>query len=161
MVKKIILLLLFLLILGILMRPPVNGGKVSSLFGIRIAYDRIFHTGTDIALPTGAPVKPVSWGTVKETGFTDRNGNYVIITHLPKTESRYLHLDSINISEGQKVSHHDIIGTVGNTGISSGSHLHFEIRVIGIPLPPYILCLPGRILQKIGLYEIIDSFTEK
>jgi len=154
--KKIVLLVLFLLVSSFLLRPPVNGGKITSRFGPRNAHGRFFHTGTDIALPTGAPVNSTSWGTVTETGFTERNGNYVIISHLPVVESRYLHLDSMNVAEGQKVRPIDIIGTVGNTGISTGSHLHFEIRLFGTPLPPYFLCIPGRIAQKTGAYGIID-----
>ena len=159
MFKKGIILLLVFSVLGFLVRPPVNGGKVSSLYGIRIAHDRIFHTGTDIALPTGEPVNSVSWGTVKETGFDERSGIFVIISHLPGTESRYLHLDSVNVKEGQKVNPQTIIGTVGNTGISSGSHLHYEIRLIRVPLPPYILCLPGTLMRNLGIHSFIDSLV--
>ena len=154
--KGLLLLILFLLVSAILLRPPVNGGKVTSRYGTRIAFDRHFHTGTDIALPTGTPVNSTSWGTVKEIGFGERSGNYIIISHFPGTESRYLHLDSINVNRGNRVSPRTIIGTVGNTGISTGSHLHFEIRVLGTPLPPYILVLPGRIVQRIGGYRLLD-----
>ena len=116
----------------------------------------MFHTGTDIALPFGTPVNSTTWGRVKETGFTDRNGYFIIITHLPGTESRYLHLDSINIAEGVKVNPGSFIGTLGNTGVSTGGHLHFELRVLGVPLPPYILCAPGRLIQRVGGHRVFE-----
>jgi murein DD-endopeptidase MepM/ murein hydrolase activator NlpD len=154
---KTIIILSLLLAWGFLIRPPVNGGVVTSWYGPRMEHGRFFHTGTDIGLPTGAPVYATSWGTVQETGFTERNGNYIKIAHLPGIESRYLHLDSVNVTRGQKLSPQNRIGIVGNTGLSTGSHLHFEIRVLGIPLPPYVICIPGRIMQKIGVYKIADS----
>ena len=154
--KKIVVFVLFFVVWGFVLRPPVTGGTITSRFGIRITEDRSFHTGTDIGLPTGSPVSAASWGTVKQTGFTDRNGNYIIITHFPGTESRYLHLDSISVTVGESVRPGSSIGTVGNTGISTGSHLHYEIRVMNIPLPPYFLCLSGRIIQWAGGHRLAD-----
>ena len=151
--KRFFLLIICFLVLAVLLRPPVNGGKITSQYGIRVAFNQNFHTGTDIALPTGTPVNSTSWGTVKEAGFGELSGNYVIISHLPGIESRYLHLNSINASKGQRVNPKTVIGAVGNTGLSTGSHLHFEIRVFGIPLPSYLLVLPGRIVQKVGGYR--------
>jgi murein DD-endopeptidase MepM/ murein hydrolase activator NlpD len=160
--KKLLLVLILLLpAWGFLIRPPVNGGTVTSSYGLRMAHGRFFHNGTDIGLPTGSPVKSSSWGTVREAGFSEQRGNFVIIRHLPGTESRYLHLDSINVAKGQKVKPHAIIGAVGNTGLSTGSHLHFEIRLVGIPLPPYVLCLPGRIMQRFDIYKKFDSLVEQ
>ena len=155
--KKIFGFILIFLVWGFLIRPPVDGGVVTSRFGVRHAFDRSFHTGTDIALPIGSPVNSISFGTVKRTGYSERGGNYVIISHLPGTESRYLHLDSINVIPGERVNHFTIIGTVGNTGISTGPHLHFEIRVGGVPLPAYALSLPGRLLQRAGVYAFIGG----
>ena len=146
-----------MLVLAVLLRPPVSGGKVTSWFGIRVAFGRVLHPGTDIALPTGAPVNSTSWGTVKEIGFHERYGNYIVISHLPVIDSRYMHLDSMRVSIGAEVNPQTIIGTVGNTGLSTGSHLHFEIRLLGIPLPPYLLCFPGRIAQRLGVYRFVDS----
>ena len=155
--KKLLAILIILTIWGLVFRPPVEGGTISSWYGIRILNDRSFHTGTDIALPIGSPVNPPIHGTVAETGYNERNGNYIIITHLPRTDTRYLHLHSIGVRTGEKVDARSVIGTVGNTGISTGSHLHYEIRVFNVSLPPYFISFPGRLLQKTGIYGIIDN----
>ena len=141
--KRLLLIIVIILALGFLLRPPVSGGRLSSVYGIRFFAGRVFHNGSDIALPVGSPVKPVTWGTIKETGFTDSKGNYISISHLSIIQSHYMHLDTIDSSVGQKVNHSTVIGTVGNTGLSTGPHIHYEIRVFGVPLPPYLLCLPG------------------
>jgi murein DD-endopeptidase MepM/ murein hydrolase activator NlpD len=117
-----------------------------------MAHGRFFHEGTDIGLPTGSLVKSSFWGTVREAGFNEQRGNYVIIRHLPGTESRYLHLNSINVTKGQKVKPHAVIGTVGNTVVSTGSHLHFEIRLAGVPLPPLRPVLAGEDYAEMGCF---------
>jgi len=156
--KKIIVILLLFIIIGILIRPPVNEGKVTSAYGVRLAFGNYFHWGTDIGLPIGEPVSCISWGTVTNSGFHEQKGNFIWVNHFPGFQSRYLHLDSINVSNGQKVSPHTLIGTVGSTGISTGPHLHYEKRLFGVPLPPYLIGLPGKLLQKIGAHDFVDSF---
>ena len=154
--KKFLKILIIIIAASILLRPPVNGGTITSWYGPRFAFDRVFHTGTDIALPTGTPINSISWGTVKATGFDEREGLFVTVNHLPGFYSRYLHLDSIKINNGDKVNGKTIIGNAGNTGISTGSHLHFEIRLFGIPLPPYLILIPGRLFQWAGGYKYLD-----
>jgi murein DD-endopeptidase MepM/ murein hydrolase activator NlpD len=144
--RRAAIIIFLLLMLGICLRPPV-GGKLTSWYGIRFEGDRVFHTGSDISVPIGTALYPVSWGTVSETGFTERNGNFIKISHLPGVESRYLHLSSLKTSRGQKVGHGTVIGYSGNTGYSTGPHIHFEIRVFNIPLPAYTLCLPGKLIN--------------
>ena len=157
--KKFFYILIILFVaMGIFIRPPVSGGTVTSWYGLRAEFGREFHTGSDITLPIGTEVRPISWGTVTETGYSERNGNYVIISHLPGTESRYLHLDSISVVKGEKLNPLSVIGTVGNTGLSTGSHLHFEIRLFSLPLPANFLCMPGRAFQAIGLFNIFNAF---
>ena len=157
--RKIFITIIILFMWGLLIRPPVTGGRLSSPWGLRFTTDRLFHPGSDIALPTGSPIYPIAPGTVRETGFNERIGNYMIIDHLPAIQSRYLHFDTMNSQAGNKVEYKTIIGTVGNTGsISTGPHIHWEIRVFNIPLPAYLLCLPGRLLQRINAYVIIDRF---
>jgi len=147
--------------LAFVFRPPVNSGTITSRFGENRAYDQNRHTGTDIGLPIGTPIYPVSWGTVKETGYSDRGGHYIIISHFLGFESRYLHLNEINVIKGQKTDFQTVIGKSGNTGFSTGPHLHYEIRLAGIPLPPNLLCLPGQIFQATGGYKIVEIIRKK
>ena len=156
--KGFLLLIISLLAWAVLLRPPVDEGTITSIYGTRVAFERNFHTGIDIALPTGSPVNSISWGTVKETNYDERAGNYIIISHFFGAESHYLHLNTINVNKGERVDPQTIIATVGNTGLSTGSHLHFEVRVLRIPLPPFIFILPGRVFQKVDGYRLIDPF---
>ena len=145
--KKIlvILILLFIIVLGLLMRPPVTGGRLTSWWGIRPGgLDGWFHTGSDIGHTTGIPVNSISMGTIKHAGFDDFRGNFIYVSHFGFLESRYHHLNLIETKTGERVNHKSVIGTVGNTGLSTGPHLHFEIRLLGVPLPAYLLTLPGR-----------------
>ena len=158
--KKLLLIFVFLLAWAFFVRPPVSGGTMTSRFGPRYFAGRTFHPGSDIALPTGAPVSSISWGTVKRTGYNERAGNYIRIAHVPGIVSRYYHLDTILVTPGQQVNPSMIIGTVGNTGLSTGSHLHFEIRVGGVPLPAYTLILPGRLLNRATGYRFFRSTGE-
>jgi murein DD-endopeptidase MepM/ murein hydrolase activator NlpD len=136
------------------LRPPVKTGTVSSVYGIRSSG---FHEGTDIAATIGTKVFSTSFGKIVRTGTETNAGNFIIISHAMILQSRYYHLNTINVHAGQKVDYKTVIGTVGNSGRSSGPHLHFEIRLLGIPLPPYILCIPGRIIQYFGGYKVIDK----
>ncbi|MCL2759721.1 MAG: M23 family metallopeptidase [Treponema sp.] len=146
-ILKIVIIVVALLTIGFLVRPPVTGGRLSSLWGIRFTGESILHAGSDIAHSIGTPINPAIMGRIRETGYDDQRGNYIRIAHAGIIESRYYHLDSININNGDTVNHSSIIGTVGNTGYSTGPHLHYEIRLFGIPLPPFLLSLPGMIFK--------------
>jgi murein DD-endopeptidase MepM/ murein hydrolase activator NlpD len=119
----------------------------------------MFHTGTDFAgVPVGTPIRAIGRGTVKESYLEpERKGNYVVISHFPGVDSRYLHMDSRAVAVGDKVKSRQVIGTLGNTGITTGPHLHIEIRLFNIALPPLLFLLPGRLLQKTGFYKFVDS----
>ncbi len=107
-------------------------GEITSEFGARIhpvTSEDALHTGIDIAAPRGQTVNAASEGSVVSTGSDDANGNYIVIDHGENTKSVYAHLDTISVSEGQSVDISTAIGTVGSTGISTGPHLHFEIKV--------------------------------
>jgi murein DD-endopeptidase MepM/ murein hydrolase activator NlpD len=123
----------------------------------------MFHTGTDFAgKPVGTPIRAIAAGTVKESYLEpERKGNYIVVSHFPGLDSRYLHMNSRAVAAGEKVKSHQVIGTLGNTGISTGPHLHIEFRLFGIPLPPLPFLLPGVIFQYVGLYKIIDSKLSK
>lgn len=96
-----------------------------------------FHPAIDFGGDTGDSVKPVKAGEVVEAGYTkDGYGNSIVINHGKGLSSRYAHLSKIEVVMGQDVTTDLEIGKVGNSGHSTGSHLHLEIRQNGIPLNP-------------------------
>jgi murein DD-endopeptidase MepM/ murein hydrolase activator NlpD len=125
--------------LQILFRSPLPGGRITSRFGIRrnpFGGHTRFHNGIDLAAPTGTEVLAAREGTVKETGFDEVFGRYVLVEHTNGYETLYGHLNSIEVSLNHWVNSGKIIGTVGSTGISTGPHLHFEIRRKGVARDP-------------------------
>jgi len=108
--------------------PPV-GGVISSGFGMRIdPIDRVprHHNGIDIALKEGTPITPIAPGVVSYSGQRSGYGNTVIIEHKNGLVSLYAHNGSLLAIEGQTVDTTTIIALSGNTGRSTGPHLHFE-----------------------------------
>ncbi|MFB7868125.1 transglycosylase family protein [Streptomyces sp. NPDC056069] len=87
-----------------------------------------FHTGADFAVPTGTPVKAVTSGTIVSAGWSGAYGNAVIIRHDDGMYSLYAHLSSTNAVPGQRTTPGQRIGLSGNTGNSTGPHLHLEVR---------------------------------
>lgn len=114
-------------------RNPFYAGIVTSRYGSR---SRGFHTGIDLAGSTGSPVYAADGGTVSFTGWNGGYGKMIKINHGNGYVTYYAHLSSINVSNGQKVAKGEMIGRVGNTGNSTGPHLHFEIRLNGRTLNP-------------------------
>jgi murein DD-endopeptidase MepM/ murein hydrolase activator NlpD len=111
---------------------PVNG-PVSSGFGMR--WGRL-HAGIDIPAPTGTPIRAADSGQVAIAGWMGGYGNYTCIQHTGSLSTCYGHQSAIGVSVGQGVSQGQVIGAVGNTGHSFGSHLHFETRINGSPVDP-------------------------
>lgn len=119
---------------------PVKG-YISEEFGVPHMPWQPYHTGIDIANPYGKigdPVMPFMAGTVMKTprlstGF----GNHVIVDHGNGITSVYGHLSEITTHEGAAVKPGDVIGLEGSTGASTGPHVHFEIRIAGIPVNPH------------------------
>jgi murein DD-endopeptidase MepM/ murein hydrolase activator NlpD len=120
--------------LQVLFRFPLPDGIISSPYGPRRSpfTDTVhFHHGIDIAAPTGTEVF-ASWkGEVTSIGFNTVLGRYVVISHSNGFRTIYGHLEKILVKGGTTVGTGTIIGLVGNTGISTGPHLHFEIRKSG------------------------------
>jgi len=112
-------------------RDPINGG-------------RDFHEGLDISADRGTPVYATADGTVTAAGYEGGYGNLIVITHEYGLETRYGHLSKFLAKTGGKVKRGDIIGYVGSTGRSTGSHLHYEVRVNGRLLNPLQLLLNYR-----------------
>lgn len=110
---------------------PTNG-EITSVFGERIHPingTETLHTGIDIGASYGDTVISAAPGTVYSTGSDDANGKYVIIKHSEEFTTVYAHLSKISVSEGETVDANTKIGEVGSTGISTGPHLHFEIKI--------------------------------
>lgn len=117
---------------------PVSG-RVSSNFGTRfhpVDHKTKFHGGMDIAVPKGTPVGAAANGEVAFAGWKGGYGNLVIIRHPDGRESRYGHLEKINVAVGETVSAGQNIANSGSTGKSTGPHLHFEIRENGQAIDP-------------------------
>lgn len=104
---------------------PVHGFTFTSAFKMR--WGRM-HTGNDLACPTGTPISAMSTGEVIFTGWMGGGGNTTKIRYWDGTVSFYEHQSRISATVGQKVAPGDIVGYVGNTGHSFGSHLHLEIH---------------------------------
>lgn len=114
-------------------------GKVTSPFGYRIhpiTGNKSFHTGIDIAAAEGTNIACAYDGTVAETGYTSGKGNYVLIKHSDNLETLYCHLSEILVTENASLRAGETIGLVGSTGMSTGPHLHFELRVDSVRCNP-------------------------
>lgn len=118
---------------------PISGGRLSSPFGRRnapTAGASTYHRGVDWATPVGTAVCASSAGTVARAGWGSGYGYVVYINHPNGTQTRYGHLSKIYVSVGEYVNQGDIIAASGNTGRSTGPHLHFEILVNGVQVNP-------------------------
>jgi murein DD-endopeptidase MepM/ murein hydrolase activator NlpD len=109
--------------------PPLMG-TITSRYGRRI--DPInhkpgFHSGIDIRQKVGSKIMSTADGIVQEQGRTRGNGNYLYINHGQGFITKYLHMKKALVKKGQKVKRGQVIGLVGNTGRSTGAHLHYEI----------------------------------
>jgi len=132
--------------LGILFRFPLPKGVITSPFGMRVdpfTHTEMFHSGIDIGAPWGTDVYAARGGVV-EAATTDREyGNYIILRHDDGYQTVYGHLSRILVELNQRVTSGMIIGKVGSTGMSTGPHLHFEIRRNGKPEDPLPLLPKG------------------
>lgn len=102
------------------------------------------HRGIDYAAPTGTPVKATSSGIVAFSGSQKGYGNLVVLKHNGKYETAYGHLSRFasGLSKGKRVNQGDVIGYVGSTGMATGPHLHYELRVDGVQRDPAKVVLP-------------------
>ena len=111
---------------------PLNldwGSRISCYYGYRvhpISGENQFHRGLDIAVPEGTELLSAMDGTVMYARYDDSYGNYIVITDENGYSIRYAHMSSLSVSEGQTVTHGDLVGYSGNTGGSTGPHLHLE-----------------------------------
>ena len=125
-------------VLGDLVAWPVRA-PLSSYFGYRpnpFTGVRSFHAGIDIAAAPGVPIKAAIEGKVADEGYNTLFGNYVILNHADGLQTLYGHMTAYSVKIGQKVAQGAVIGTVGNTGYSTGPHLHFGLFKGGAAVNP-------------------------
>lgn len=114
-------------------------GHLSSEFGTRHSPFNgsiRLHKGIDIAAPHGSPIYAVADGVVVFAGWQGPLGRVVIVNHGFRIVTKYAHAAALDVQRGSSVRRGDIIGRVGNSGRSTGTHLHFEVRVGGRPIDP-------------------------
>jgi murein DD-endopeptidase MepM/ murein hydrolase activator NlpD len=130
---------------------PVEGARISSPFGTRfhpILQTLRMHSGIDYAVASGTPIHAPSDGTVESFGIKGGYGNTVVLRHNDSMQTLYGHMSAFaNLSVGQHVHSGEIIGYVGSTGVSTGPHLHYEVRINGQPVNPTSVALPTRTLN--------------
>ncbi|MFP5375568.1 MAG: peptidoglycan DD-metalloendopeptidase family protein [Acidimicrobiia bacterium] len=125
---------------------PVAGFAVTSRFGPRL--HPIFqtvrdHDGVDFAAPSGVPVRAAAAGTVVAAGPRGGYGNATIVDHGGGLATLYAHQSELFVTAGTVVAAGQVIGAVGSTGFSTGPHLHFEVRVGGVPVDPLSFLAAG------------------
>lgn len=129
--------------LGELFMSPLSvSWRLSSAYGYRndpFTGVRSFHTGIDMVAPQGTAIKASMAGRVAAAGYTQVYGNYVILSHTNGYQTLYAHLHTISVKAGQSVSQGAKVGLLGNTGYSTGAHLHFSVYKNGSLVNPLTL----------------------
>ena len=149
-----------------LMRQPVRGAglRLASGFGFRLhpllGYRRP-HNGIDWAGPTGTPIMASGMGTIEEAGRKGEYGNYIRIRHANGYKTAYAHMQRFapGISEGVRVTQGQVIGYLGNTGLSAGPHLHYEVHVNTQPVDPMTIQVPRE--RNLTANQLRDFLKEK
>lgn len=137
-----ILVLVFMglsLSLGAAEGTPVVNGKISSDFGSRIhpiTKTKRFHSGVDISAPFGTSIRALAGGMVIYSGPYRGYGNLVVLDHGKGVTTHYAHCWATKVKVGQRLKRNTVLGYVGDTGLASGPHLHFEIRKDGKAIDP-------------------------
>lgn len=118
---------------------PIAYTKITSYFGLRndpFSQVQATHNGWDMAAEEGTAVLSAWSGTVLTCAYDEIGGNYIVIDHGDQTHTYYGHLSDILVQEGQTVTAGQTIGLSGNSGKTTGPHLHFEIAQNGEPIDP-------------------------
>ncbi len=124
---------------------PLRGGFLSSRYGRRMdpfSGRTVFHAGVDFRARTGTPVMATADGVVRWAGRNGGFGLMIEIEHGNGFRTRYAHLSKILVTRGQRLKRGEIIGLVGDTGYSTGSHLHYEVLHFGLNRDPLQYILP-------------------
>lgn len=121
--------------------PVKHAFRYTSGFGMR--WGRM-HSGSDFAAPHGTPIYSTADGVVVHAGWQSGYGRLVKIKHAFGIETRYAHMSKVRVTKGQRVSRGERIGDMGSTGRSTGTHLHYEVRVNGKAVNPMIYIKAAR-----------------
>jgi murein DD-endopeptidase MepM/ murein hydrolase activator NlpD len=124
---------------------PVEIMKFSSGYGYRSAPTRGAsrnHKGIDIPGPVGTPIYATADGMIGRAQWVSGYGKFVEINHGNAVQTRYGHLSAMNVMAGQRIKKGDVLGYMGSTGRSTGSHLHYEVRVAGEAINPTAFLSP-------------------
>jgi murein DD-endopeptidase MepM/ murein hydrolase activator NlpD len=111
----------------------------SSPYGVKSVYNGVvhgWHRGADFAAPAGSPVRAANHGIVRLAEGIPLSGNAVLIDHGLGVFTTYMHMSSIAVRVGQRVGKGDVVGRVGSTGVATGPHLHWGLRVNGLYVDP-------------------------
>jgi murein DD-endopeptidase MepM/ murein hydrolase activator NlpD len=131
-----------------LLRTPVDGARISSPFGMRmhpiLGYSAM-HQGVDFAVPAGSPIMASGDGVVATAGWAGGYGNLVVLRHASDYSTAYAHMSRIatGIKPGLRVRQGQVIGYVGATGLATGPHLHYEVRINDRPVNPMNVRMPA------------------
>jgi len=118
---------------------PIDG-RLMGPFGRRsdpFSGEGALHTGVDISAPMGTPVKAGADGVVSYAQYYGGYGKLVIVTHNSGLQTYYAHLSKFDVIAGQEIRQGELVGRVGSTGRVTAPHLHYEVRVGGVPVNPY------------------------
>lgn len=118
---------------------PAGAARVSSPYGVLSIYNgrvRGWHRGTDFAAPEGTPVRAANHGIVRLADHLPLSGNAVLLDHGLGVVTSYLHLFALRVAPGARVRKGQVLGLVGRTGVATGPHLHWGLRVNGLYIDP-------------------------
>jgi murein DD-endopeptidase MepM/ murein hydrolase activator NlpD len=158
----------------------VDGARISSGFGSRfhpiLGYTRM-HKGVDYAAPTGTPIHAAGDGVIVRRGWVHGYGNFIAIRDTPKYTTAYGHMSRFakGLHVGSRVHQGEVIGYVGQTGMATGPHLHYEVRVNGRPENPLTVTMPkpqplsGKLMAEfkaqtapmVARIQMIDNATQR
>ncbi|HJD16881.1 MAG TPA: M23 family metallopeptidase [Candidatus Fournierella excrementavium] len=118
---------------------PLESFYITSDYGWRkhpVTGKSDFHTGVDLAAAEGTPIRPAAGGVVQKSEYSDSYGNNVVILHSNGVTTRYCHMQYVFVRQGETVDESTVLGTVGQTGMVTGPHLHFELLCDGVRYDP-------------------------
>ncbi len=128
---------------------PTQGWLTSAFSSMRshpILHFARPHEGIDVTAPLGTPIEAPAAGVVREAGWEAGYGNTIVIDHGFGTETKFAHASKILVREGQRVTRGQRIALVGNTGLATGPHLHYEVHVDGRAVDPLRYVLPEHVV---------------